>query len=96
MCWSSLTRAEPYRWQTIRNTSARAVASARRYKPREVEYLAEKHKISRQAAANSIRAAGPMRTTVEAYSKDKTRDGAYERAGVLPPPLRSSDLEVLG
>lgn len=41
----------------------------------EVQHIASKFKISGQAAAGAIRAAGPMRTKVEAYIKAKKKDG---------------------
>ena len=37
----------------------------------EVQYIAQKFKISGQAAAGAIRAAGPMREKVYAYIKGK-------------------------
>jgi hypothetical protein len=37
----------------------------------EAQYLAKKFKISGQAAAGAIRAAGPSRSKVEAYIKEK-------------------------
>ena len=42
----------------------------------EVQHIAKKHKISGQAAAGAIRAAGPMRARVEAYIKDKKKSGS--------------------
>jgi len=44
----------------------------------EVQYLAKKHQINGQAAAGAIRAAGPMRAKVEAYIKQKKKDGDYQ------------------
>ena len=43
-------------------------ASMQRY---EVQHLAQKHRVSWQAALGAIRAAGPMRKNVEAYIRDK-------------------------
>ena len=37
----------------------------------EAQHLAKKHRISSQAAAGAIRAAGPMRARVEAYIKER-------------------------
>jgi Protein of unknown function (DUF3606) len=39
----------------------------------EVRHIAEKFKISGQAAAGAIRAAGPMREKVYAYIRQKNR-----------------------
>ena len=39
----------------------------------EVRYIAEKFKISGQAAAGAIRAAGPMRKKVYAYIEEKQK-----------------------
>jgi Protein of unknown function (DUF3606) len=39
----------------------------------EVQHLARKHKITGQAAAGAIRAAGPSRAKVEAYIKEKKK-----------------------
>jgi len=43
----------------------------------EVQHIARKFKISGQAAAGAIRAAGPMRAKVEAYIKEKKKKGDY-------------------
>jgi hypothetical protein len=43
----------------------------------EVAYIAKKFKITGQAASGAIRAAGPMRTKVEAYIKAKKKSGDY-------------------
>lgn len=43
----------------------------------EVQHLAEKHNISGQAAAGAIKAAGSSRAKVEAYIKQKKKDGDY-------------------
>lgn len=43
----------------------------------EVQYIAKKFRISGQAAAGAIRAAGPMRAKVETYIKAKKRNGDY-------------------
>lgn len=43
----------------------------------EVHYIADKFKISGQAASGAIRAAGPMREKVYAYIRQKKRDGDY-------------------
>ena len=39
----------------------------------EAQHLAKKHRISGQAAAGAIRAAGPMRAKVEAYIKERKK-----------------------
>lgn len=41
----------------------------------EVQYIAKKFKISGQAAAGAVRAAGPMREKVYAYIKGKKKSG---------------------
>jgi len=43
----------------------------------EVQFIAAKFKISGQAAAGAIRAAGPMREKVYAHIKEKKKDAAY-------------------
>ena len=43
----------------------------------EVQHLAHKYKISGQAAAGAIRAAGPSRAKVVAYIHQKKKDGGY-------------------
>lgn len=43
----------------------------------ELEYLKEKHGISGQAAAAAQRQAGPDRKKVEAFIKQKKKDGGY-------------------
>ena len=44
----------------------------------EVQYLAKKYRIAGQAAHGAIRAAGPLRANVEAYIKQKKKDGAFK------------------
>lgn len=44
----------------------------------EVQYIAEKFHISGQAASGAIRAAGPTRTKVYEYIRDKKKDGDYK------------------
>jgi hypothetical protein len=43
----------------------------------EVQHIAEKFKISGQAAAGAIRAAGPSRAKVYEYIREKKKDGGY-------------------
>jgi uncharacterized protein DUF3606 len=45
----------------------------------EVQYIARKFKITGQAAAGAIRAAGPMRAKVEAYIAEKKKNGSYPK-----------------
>ena len=43
----------------------------------EAHYLAKRFRISTQAAAGAIRAAGPSRKKVEDYTRQKKADGGY-------------------
>ena len=43
----------------------------------EVRYIADKFKVSGQAASGAIRAAGPMREKVYAYIRQKKKSGHY-------------------
>jgi hypothetical protein len=43
----------------------------------EVRYIADKFKISAQAASGAIRAAGPMREKVYTYIREKKKAGDY-------------------
>ncbi len=45
----------------------------------EVRYLADKFRVSWQAALGAIRAAGPMRKRVEAYLRDKAKTASSKR-----------------